>query len=80
MKRHGPDEAEERLVYSTDKTEIVRKARAVGMSDAQIIRHLVANEYGEQARKRIIQIWAKALGLTNEAALAVAKRAGLIRT
>jgi hypothetical protein len=66
------------LRYTNDRALIVRVARQKGLTDKQILKALVANEYGEAARRGIIRDWAEALGLTEKEALQVAKEEGLI--
>jgi hypothetical protein len=57
---------------------MVRLARERGLTDAQILTVLVANEYGAAKRRALIREWAAALGLSEEEALLIAKKAGLI--
>ncbi len=71
-----PDER--RLVYSTDPKEVVKAARAHGFSDREILELLTANEYGVRAKKDIIRKYAAALGLSEEEALAEARKAGIV--
>ena len=66
------------LRYSSDRTEIVRLARERGLSDGEILKALLANEYGQRARAQIVREWAEVLGLSEEEALAIARRAGLL--
>ncbi len=68
-----------KLVYSTDRVAIVRAARGQGMTDEQILLSLVANEYGSAARRKILKEWAPALSLTEQEALALARRAGILK-
>ena len=67
-----------RLVYSDDKTAIVRQARAQGFTNAEILKHLTTNVYGVVEKKRIIAEWALALDLTNDEAIETARRAAII--
>jgi hypothetical protein len=76
-RRRGKEEP--KLVYSTDKVAIVRQARQTGMSDGEILAALVANEYGNRAREKIIREWAPALAMTVNEALEFARRTGLVR-
>ena len=74
-----PKRDEPKLVYSTDRVAIVRAALENGLTQQEIIASLTANEYGVAARTRIIKDWAPALSLTEEEALALARRAGIIK-
>jgi hypothetical protein len=79
VSRRGPDDkASGRLVYSDDRALIVRLARERGMDDTRILSALVQNEYGDKGRRKIIEEWAKELGLSADQALKLAVRAGLI--
>ena len=67
-----------KLVYSTDRGEIVKRAREHGMTDAQVLKSLVANEYGVRVKQKIIREWAQHLGLTAKEAEEIAKKAGVL--
>ncbi len=66
-----------KLVYSSDRAAIVRKAREQGLTDAQILGALVSNEYSARTKRKIVREWAKHLGLTEGEAEDAAKKAGL---
>lgn len=57
---------------------MIRVAREKGLSNVDILKALVANEYGTERKKEIIRAWAESLGLENEEALEVARKAALI--
>jgi hypothetical protein len=68
------------LKYTSDRATLIRTAREHGLSDKDVLKALVANEYGDgdAARRKIIREWATDLGLAEEAALQTAREAGLI--
>lgn len=67
------------LRYTDDHAELIRLARSKGLTDAEILKALLANEYGDQARLEIVQKFAPHLGLSFDEARAVAVKSGLIR-
>jgi len=56
----------------------VRLARERGLSDEQILKALLANEYGHRVRVQIVREWAGILGLSEDQAIAIARRCGLL--
>jgi hypothetical protein len=67
------------LRYTDDRKDLVKLARGKGMSDADILRALLANEFGDANRLQIIFQFAPYLGLSEESARELAAKCGLIR-
>jgi len=67
------------LRYTDDHKAIIKLARSKGLSDEEILKALVANEYGDGARLQIVLKFAPFLGLSEEDAREVAAKSGLIR-
>lgn len=67
------------LRYTDDHKEIIKLARAKGLSDAEILKALVANEYGDGVRLQIVLKFAPFLGLSEDDARELAAKSGLIR-
>jgi hypothetical protein len=67
------------LRYTDDKKELIRLARDKGLSNEEIMKALVANEYGDQKRLQIILDYAPYLDLTDADARALVVRSGLVR-
>ena len=60
------------------KQKAIAWAREAGFSDADILKHVLANEYGSNKRRELVVEWGKLLGLEPSEALRVALGAGLI--
>jgi hypothetical protein len=60
------------------KRMAIASAREVGLSDAEILREVLANVYGSTKRRELIVEWGELLGLEASEALRVAHAAGLI--
>jgi hypothetical protein len=66
------------LRYTDDRKELVKMARAKRMTDVEILKALVANEFGDGNRLKIVFQFAPYLGLSDEAARTLAISCGLI--
>jgi len=62
------------------KKAMVQMARAAGMSDAEILKEILANEFGPEHRRELVVEWAEYLGLSAIDALKIAQSAHLIPT
>jgi hypothetical protein len=67
------------LRYTDDLKELVKLARERGLTDAEILRAVVANEYGDRARLEIVLKYAPHLGLSDSDARGLAVREGLLK-
>ena len=70
---------ERRSSMSTaNKIRLIRAARAAGMSDTDVLKEVLAGEYGSERRRSLIVEWGELLGLTASESLRLAHAAGLI--
>lgn len=67
-----------KLRYSSDRVAIVRAARAKGMSNEEILEAACRGEIAAE-RRRIVREWAAPLGMTEDEALALARKVGVVR-
>jgi hypothetical protein len=65
------------LVYSTNRSDIVKAARAAGMNDAKILTHVCQGRTWADRLKEV-KGWGKELGLDEKAAIELAKSHGLL--
>ena len=63
-----------------DRKRLIAAAREAGFSDTEILREVLAGEYGGDRRRTLVVEWGELLGLDAKTALRVAQRAALIPT
>ena len=61
-----------------NKLRLIKIAREVGMSDNDILREVLAGEYGSERRRRLVVEWGELLGLKASEALRLAHASGLL--
>jgi hypothetical protein len=61
-----------------NKLRLIKAAREANMSDADILREVLANEYGSERRRKLVVEWGELLGLSASEALRLAHASGLI--
>jgi hypothetical protein len=61
-----------------NKLRLIKAAREVGMSDAEILREVLGGEYGSERRRKLVVEWGVLLGLSSSEALRLAHSSGLI--
>jgi hypothetical protein len=60
------------------KLRLIKAARKIGMSDADILREVLGGEYGSERRRKLVVEWGEVLGLTSSEALRLAHASGLL--
>lgn len=73
----GQTDARGRLVYSTDRKDIVKIARARGMTDAEILASVTTARVRAD-RVSEIRSWAQHLGLSPDEAMDLARKNAII--
>jgi hypothetical protein len=61
-----------------NKLRLIKAARRIGMSDVEVLRDVLANEFGSERRRKLVVEWGELLGLTASEALRLAHASGLI--
>jgi hypothetical protein len=61
-----------------NQIRLIRTAREVGFTDADILREVLRGVYGGEKRRRLVVEWGELLGGTPSDALRIAHEAGLI--
>lgn len=61
-----------------NKLRLIRAARKIGMSDADVLREVLGGEYGSERRRKLVVEWGEPLGLTSSEALRLAHASGLL--
>jgi hypothetical protein len=62
----------------SNKLRLIKSARKIGMSDADILCEVLGGEYGSERRRKLVVEWGEALGLTSSEALRLAHASGLL--
>jgi hypothetical protein len=61
-----------------EKFRLIKAARKISWTDADILRTVLGGVYGSERRRRLVVEWGEALGLTSSEALRVAHASGLL--
>jgi len=63
---------------TANKLRLIRTARELGFSDAEILREVLSGVYGGETRRRMVVDWGELLGRSPSDSLRIAHAGGLI--